>query len=79
VASGRSATPAEPATVATYLAHNADLLKVVTLERRLTAVGKAHQASGLDSPVAMAHAIVRETWRGIRRTKDITQEMKGHP
>jgi integrase len=58
--------PATPETLAEYLAHLAESCRVSTLERRLTAIARAHEACGLASPAA--HPGVRATLRGIRRT-----------
>jgi integrase len=76
VAHGRSALPAEPATIALYLAGNADLLRVATLQRRLAAISRAHRAIGLASPTSMSNPIVSETWKGIRRSKGVAQTGK---
>src|SRR5438128_1899672 len=75
-ANRRSALPADAGTVAEYLADNADLLKVATLQRRLAVISKAHRAAGLPSPASMSHVIVKETWKGIRRAKGIAQDAK---
>jgi|SRR5579871_1150682 len=72
----RQPLPADPATVAEYLADCADIMAVGTIARRIIAISKAHQAAGFSSPAAMSHAIVRETWRGIRRAKGIRQAQK---
>lgn len=59
--------PCRPKRLAKYLAESAnDGLAVATLERRITAIHKAHIDQKLASP---AHSeIVRQTMRGIRRT-----------
>lgn len=66
---GFIALPAEPQTVALYLADRADTLKPTTLNRRLAAIAKAHSAAGYDSPASLRHAVVSEVLKGIRRTK----------
>jgi integrase len=73
---GRAALPATPDTVAWCLAENAPQLKVATLQRRLAAISKTHQAAGWPSPASRSHAIVRETWKGIRRVQGIAQIAK---
>ncbi|GEP07056.1 site-specific integrase [Methylobacterium oxalidis] len=63
--------PATPTTVAAYLADYADRLRVATLVRRVTAIGKVHEARGLPNPVRSE--LVRATLRGIRRTRGSPQ------
>src|SRR5713226_4364523 len=64
---GLSPLPASPETVAAYIAECAGRLKVGSIQRRINAIAEAHKAVGLDSPTH--HAIVRNTMKGIRRTK----------
>lgn len=73
---GRTLLPAEPDTVAWYLADSAACLKVATLQRRLAAISKTHQAAGWPSPASRSHAVVRETWQGIRRVQGVAQNQK---
>ena len=74
---GFSALPAQPETIALYLAALADQSrKPATLSRRLAAISKMHSAKGYDSPTAMRHACVKEVWSGIRRAKGIAQGAK---
>jgi len=63
--------PADPSTVASYLAAHAETLSVATLVRRLATISKAHQARGLPNPCRSE--IVRATLRGIKRTRGIAQ------
>lgn len=73
-ARGLASLPAEPATVARYLADIAPRYKVATLERRLAAISQAHQARGLDTPTrALA---VRKVLGGIKRTHGTAQHGK---
>ena len=58
--------PAAPETVSLYLAEFGGLLKPATLQRRLAAIAKAHQAAGHESPASMKHAAVSEVWKGMR-------------
>ncbi|WP_245921006.1 site-specific integrase [Melghirimyces profundicolus] len=69
-----SPLPAEPQTVALYLADLAERRKTSTLQRRLSAISQAHQSAGYDSPTN-AH-LVRTVWAGIRRAKGMYQEGK---
>jgi site-specific recombinase XerD len=62
---GVGALPANPETVASYIAECAARLKVGSLQRRLNAISEAHKAVGLDSPTH--NAIVRNAMKGIRR------------
>lgn len=72
---GHSALPAEPATVARYVAAlAADGYKVATLQRRLAAISSAHQAAGLDTPTKST--AVRTVMQGIRRTHGTAQDGK---
>src|SRR5438874_1770484 len=58
--------PATPETVAAYLADLAQLCKVSTIQRRLSAISQQHAAAKLESPTRSA--VVRLTMQGIRRT-----------
>ena len=73
VASGLSPMPASEATLALYLTDLAATRTVSTLQRRISAISKAHQAAGHGSPLKGAAAVV---WRGIRRTKGTAQRGK---
>jgi hypothetical protein len=44
--------PAEPETVAAYLATHADALSVATLNRRLAALAKVHRSHGMANPTS---------------------------
>src|SRR5260370_17478229 len=59
-ARGLPILPAEPATVALYIADLGGVAKPSTITRRLAAIAKAHQAAGHESPCAMRHAPVKE-------------------
>ena len=58
--------PVSPAVLAEYLARCAEKLSVATLERRVTAIHKAHLEKNLASPVRSE--IVKRMMQGIRRT-----------
>jgi hypothetical protein len=63
---GLKSLPAEPATVAAYLAARADAgRKATTIELELTAIGETHKARGFPSP--RTHPVVVATRKGIRR------------
>jgi site-specific recombinase XerD len=73
---GLDSLPADPRTVALYLADSATSVKVATLARRLAAISKAHQTAGYESPASLKHAAVSEVWKGIRRTHGVAQTQK---
>jgi integrase len=58
--------PADPRTVAFYLADAARRYRASTLDLHLAAIAHAHRAAGL--PVPTTHQAVREVRTGIRRT-----------
>ena len=57
--------------VADYLAHYAGSLAVSTLQRRLAALSKTHNALGHPNPTL--NELVRSTMKGIRRTHTTAQ------
>ena len=60
--------PANPKTVALYIADLAACCASVTIVRRLTAITKAHQTAGhAESPASAGQGIVGETLKGIKR------------
>jgi integrase len=70
---GFESLPAEPATVAAYLAARADAgRRVLTIE--LTAIGERHKAAGLPSP--RTHPAVVATRKGIRRRLGMAPRQK---
>ncbi len=73
-AHGLDALPALPQTVACYLANLASERTTSTLQRRLSAIARAHREANLDSPTE--HSFVRLEWRGIRRAKGIATAKK---
>ena len=74
---GIPSLPAQPATIANYLAACADgegvqaQLAVATLERRLVAISRAHQLAGQPSPCK--DEWVRTVMKGIRRERSAAQ------
>lgn len=63
--------PATAEEVAQYLADRADTLAVVTLSRRLVAIGRAHTSQGHPDPTKTD--LTRAVLKGIRRTKGMAQ------
>jgi integrase len=63
--------PAEPETVAAYLATHADALSVATLNRRLAALAKVHRSHGMATPTSSE--LVRSVLRGLKRVKGTAQ------
>lgn len=68
--------PAEPRTVALYIADLADSHKPATVSRHMAAIAAAHKAVGLDSPASMRHGAVASVWQGIKRTHGTAQNAK---
>ncbi|MGZ6098889.1 MAG: site-specific integrase, partial [Myxococcaceae bacterium] len=67
-ANGLTALPAEPGTVALYIAALAEAgAKSSTIQRRLSAISQAHQLAG-HMPSPTGDPVVRATMAGIRRT-----------
>jgi len=66
--------PASPDAVAAYIAECAGNLRPGSIQRRLNAIAEAHKAAGLGSPTH--HALVRNTMKGIRRTKGTAPAQK---
>jgi len=62
---GRQALPANPETVAAYVADHAGVWKVSTLCRRVAAISEAHKLAQVSNPCA--HVMVTETLSGLRR------------
>jgi integrase len=73
-ARGVASLPAEPSTVAGYLAALADRCATATIARKLTSINVAHAAAGFERP--SRSAIVEATWKGIRRTLGVSQQGK---
>jgi len=71
---GLSPLPASPDIVAAYIAECASRLKVGSIQRRLNAIAEAHKTVNLDSPTHSP--VVRNTLKGIRRTKGTAVSQK---
>lgn len=63
---GLAQLPAAPETVARYLTDLAGVKAIATIQRRITSISQAHWAARHEPPTRAS--VVRETWRGIRRT-----------
>jgi integrase len=72
----RSALPAQPSTVALYLADLASTHRPATLSRRLSSIGLAHRIAALPSPASAQFPVVGETLKGIRRALGVAQSGK---
>jgi site-specific recombinase XerD len=68
------ALPANPESVAEYLAECASRLKVGSIQRRINAIAEAHKAVCLESPTRSA--MVTNTVKGIRRTRGTAPAQK---
>jgi site-specific recombinase XerD len=71
---GLQSLPATPDAVAAFIAECAGTLKPGSIQRRLNAIAEAHKAAGFESPTH--HAFVRNTMKGIRRTKGTAPAQK---
>jgi integrase len=69
-----SSVPARPETVCAYLAAKNRSLKKATLRRRLTVIGIVHRMRGVSNPLEDSR--VRQTWRGILRSKLDAEDRK---
>jgi integrase len=63
--------PAEPETVAAYLATHAESLSVATLSRRLAALSMVHRSHGMANPTSSE--LVKSVLRGLKRVKGTAQ------
>jgi integrase len=63
--------PAEPESVAAYLATHADALSIATLNRRLAALAKVHRSHGMANPPSSE--LVKSVLRGLKRVKGTSQ------
>jgi hypothetical protein len=61
------ALPAQPMTVALYLATLADVRTPSTIRRRISSISVVHQLAGFTSPTS--DAVVQAVWKGIHRAK----------
>lgn len=66
--------PAEPGTVALYLAALAETAKIATLEQRVKSISQIHQAAGHESPTRSLQ--VRLVLQGARRLKGTAPDQK---
>ena len=70
---GLISLPAEPRTVALFIADCASKHKPASISLRMAAISAAHKLAGFESPTLMRHAVVSETWAGIKRTLGTAQ------
>ncbi len=66
------ALPATPDAICLYLTELAASNRVSTIQRRLAAIGQAHQAAGHESP--SKHVLVRNLLSGLRRSMGTMQQ-----
>ncbi len=69
-----TALPAEPQTLAAYLADLALTDRPATIGRKVAAIAVAHRDAGLESPTE--HGMVKRTLAGIRREKGTAPHQK---
>jgi integrase len=76
-AHGLRALPADPATVALFIADRSNLA-ASTLAGRLSAINDMHRMHGHpDSPASRRHVVVRETLKGVLRAIGATRQQHG--
>jgi integrase len=73
---GLISMPADPKSVALFIADCASKHKPASISLRMAAISAAHKLQGYESPTLMRHAVVSETWAGIRRTLGTAQQGK---
>lgn len=66
--------PAAPETIVLYITNLASTHKTSTIQRRLASIAQHHQGNGLSDPSKTA--LVKETWKGLRRVKGTSQTQK---
>ena len=66
-----AAIPSTDRELAEYLADHAGQLSIATLKRRVVALGKVHEAKGLQSPTKSA--LIQSTLKGIKRAHGTLQ------
>ncbi len=72
---GVQALPAQPAVVASFLAHEAERgLRASTVARRASGIRLLHRAAGFETPTTSE--IVRTTLKGIRRNLGVAPQQK---
>jgi integrase len=76
-AHGLGALPADPSTVAIFIADRSTLA-ASTLAGRLSAINSMHRTHGYpDSPASRRHVVVRETLKGVLRAIGATRQQHG--
>jgi len=71
---GLKSMPAQPESLAVYIADQAERLRPATIKKHLAAISQAHQAAGFHSPTQSE--IVHLTMQGLRRTKGTAPNQK---
>jgi integrase len=71
---GLDPLPATPETIAAYLTDLAGVLSIATLQRRLSSIAQAHRTAGHEPPTR--GEVVRQAWKGIRRTFGVSSTKK---
>lgn len=66
--------PASPETIVLYITALASTHKTSTIQRRLASIAQHHQGNGLNDPSKTA--LVKECWKGLRRSKGTSQTQK---
>lgn len=66
--------PATPETIVLYITDIASTMKTSTIQRRLASIAQHHQGNGLSDSTKTA--LVKETWKGLRRAKGTAQTQK---
>jgi integrase len=70
----RIALPADPATIALFIADEAGARRPATLRRRLASIARVHRSSGWEPPTG--DQLVRDVLAGVRRTHGTTQRQR---
>lgn len=70
-----TALPASPVTIARYLTDQAAILRVSTLQRRLSAINQAHRQKGYPA-ISLREEPLHSVWEGIKRSKGIAPQGK---
>lgn len=66
--------PATPETIVLYITSLASTHKTSTIQRRLASIAQHHQGNNFEDPTKSI--LVKETWKGLRRSKGTSQTQK---
>lgn len=75
--SGLEEMPATPETIARYIAHIEISYKASTIQRKISAISKAHKQRGHTSPAS--HPIVKEVLKGLRVERSEQRQKQAPP